>query len=842
MKETANRYTIALLSVVVVLALAAFIAPASAWPGALPLDRTIAGDPGNSSNIMENVTVANGTFTVEWYKDDGSPNGCFDFDVPDKNLNWIGIYHSVWTSNSCISQSFTYNSHSLGTLQFGDSDSSTCDQNDNTRSTGLGTCGVWFDDETANTTKGAANRFRSWGGSSTFHGTAMPMVFNDSSDQGTLHHWFNQGYDDSIGYGSGSGYSHVMNYSICNVTRNLSTDWTLLVAVTCADDGIIKINGNTLTNGFPATTKYYHVAINDIDQSWLNATTNGTNYVELCTNDEYFHPFWVWLVDAKQWTDISVTDIYGTPRPNTNSTVNATITNSGGVDVGHFNVSLYVDNVLNETVNVTAGLSKGASTTVSFTKVNESKGCQSFKVFADSDNVITEPNKLNNNMTKNIQVGYVIVVESDSDFEKLNTSGSSALPSGCFKNESGTYYIQNMTGSYSIENCNGNGITIENTNKKFVIRNCTIKNCTYSGVKFHNLSYGTIDNSTVSNNTEYGIEVGEVPLDDDDPNYVNITCNTINETRTDVLLIVYNATVISNTILNNTEYAIYLYGNDSNITCNMLEGNTGYAIKAYNSSRNNIYCNTFIDNNAGSPGHQAWDNGNSNNWNSTELSKNYIGNRWKDWQNNSGYPCNYTIDGGSNVDKRPRGLYDFLTGAGVDKWAFKWQLTQAQFNSGSPIYPDTEFNATEYAAIKADDGVFACNTTTDDGYYAAHRFNFSINDSCTCTCINESALEMSVINVTWNGIGKHDSATATDGAKLYIYNFTLAAYEQLNSTILSTEVTLTGGVVVTTSSDYVNSGNVTILVNQTSPQTTGLGTDYSHIETDYVKLVVTPDP
>jgi hypothetical protein len=95
-----------------------------------------------------------------------------------------------------------------------------------------------------------------------------------------------------------------------------------------------------------------------------------------------------------------------------------------------------------------------------------------------------------------------------------------------------------------------------------------------------------------------------------------------------------------------------------------------------------------------------------------------------------------------------------------------------------------------------------CDETTTDGYYAAHRFNFSIDET-----------DPEKINVTWIGRGWHDSAA--NGAKLRIWNFTSTAYEQLNSTTSNTEVTLTGGVVVTTPSDYISpSGNVTILVNR----------------------------
>lgn len=168
-------------------------------------------------------------------------------------------------------------------------------------------------------------------------------------------------------------------------------------------------------------------------------------------------------------------------------------------------------------------------------------------------------------------------------------------------------------------------------------------------------------------------------------------------------------------------------------------------------------------------------------------------------------------------------VYDFSTGAGTNKWAYKYQVGS---NSGAGD-PNIEFNSTEYNNIKTDDNVYASNKTSTNSYYAAHRFNFSIAEASPTK-----------INVTWNGIGDHD--TATDGAKLYIYNFTSTAYEQLDSTITGppTEITLTGEKTSSINSYISPSNNVTILVNQTSAQISALAK--SHIKTDYVKLVVAP--
>ena len=367
--------------------------------------------------------------------------------------------------------------------------------------------------------------------------------------------------------------------------------------------------------------------------------------------DAWFHPVMAILVDYTP-PDLIVTGITDPDslRPDTNSTVNATIQNVGSDDITEaFNVSLYIDGDLNDTQSVSS-LGVGDSTTVSFKKVNESYGCHSFRVFVNSDGNATETDYANNNMTKNIQVGYVIDVEKNSDFDDLVTeSENGAFGDGNVSKVGNTYYIQNFTGDYAIENCNGNGITIENTDATFVINNCTIENCTGSGVFLHDLKNGTINGSDILNNTKYGIKVGEVSLGSDDPEFVDITNNTINGSKMDGIdLIGFNCTVKKNTISNSTTFGIFLFANDTDITYNTIRDNGDYGIKAYNSSRNDIDHNKFIDN--GGVTHQAWDNKGTtvNNWDDGSST----GNCWSD---KPAWPLYYTIDGGTNQDNYPSG-------------------------------------------------------------------------------------------------------------------------------------------------------------------------------------------
>ena len=294
---------------------------------------------------------------------------------------------------------------------------------------------------------------------------------------------------------------------------------------------------------------------------------------------------------------------------------------------------------------------------------------------------------------------------------------------------------------------------------------------------------------------------------------------------------------ISGFTITGGKYGIALMGSNCIVNKNTIKDNTGYGVYVLGSN-NYVYDNEFIGNNINNPGHQAWDNS-SNYWNTTT-----IGNYWTDWDDNTPTdPGNYSIDGGTARDYEPRGLFVFSVGAGTDKWAFRWQINQTEFDSGSPVYPGTEFTDAQYANITEDDDVRQEDQTTGNGNYSAHRFNFSINSSLT------SGIDK--INITWNGIGDHD--TSTDGAKLYIFNFSSTTYEQLDSDVTTPasaeDVTLTGGKTNATGNifDYINGNNVTILVNPTSAQTTiqtgppSARTKYSYIKTDYIKLVITPE-
>ena len=247
-----------------------------------------------------------------------------------------------------------------------------------------------------------------------------------------------------------------------------------------------------------------------------------------------------------------------------------------------------------------------------------------------------------------------------------------------------------------------------------------------------------------------------------------------------------------------------------------------------NGTNNEIYI--YVTTNSNSGGLYCIDKDGNEVWHNTSVGNNKyclggaaVSGGWVFYGNDAGY-----LHGLANWTR-----YDFDVGAGTDKWAFKDEVGANPPNTANdPSTPFSSNNPDEYGYIKTDNEVYQTDDSDSNGNYAAHRFNFSIDD-------NEEDF-ITTINVTWNGKGWHDNGSSYNGTYLYIWNGT--GYEELaNNTTTGDEVNLTGQVTSSISNYISSSGNVTILAEQKSAQTTpDRDTFYSHIATDYVKLVVTP--
>ena len=661
-----TRYIIAPIVMIAVLALAAFSTPAMADPC----------KPAVATSGCPGACGTNGTINGTLYVEDAGPTYSNtrtniyrkDFTVPSGNgIKWARVHWHIWGGNPqaegwtnatfCnATQCWNNNQYIPPVDGAGSPNNCDNDETDGFYMGGYGTHWVYWnvtDYASVGANNLTVNNSDWWDGRVMW--MTMVAVLENNTKYIEMNYTINQGFED-LDAGGAADKSTTWFYGPANNSRN-GTLWHHGLA-SHADFDILF--NNHLEHHYPAIGGFMNLEELEINSNNISANDNNMTWDNSDGSDD-FHPVMAIFMDNRVGTDLTVTDIdVGTPRPNNDSTVNATVKNWGKDDAGHFNVSLYIDNVLNGTVNVTAGLAAGASTTVSFTKVNESKGCYDFKVIVDVDGIIDEANEDNNETTVKGQVGYVILVESYHDFDDLVTeSTNNLLGAGNVSHSGDTYYIKNFTGSSAIENCAGDGISIQNlnTSTKFEINNCTIKNCTHSGVYLRNLSNGTVNGSEMQNNSYYGINVyglGDVS----NTKLISITNNTINGSKIDGIdLIGLNCTVKNNNITNSTTYGIYLFGNYTDIMNNNITDNGNYGIKAYNSYNNNIYHNNFYDNNNSDNNeglHQAWDNQNQdvNNWDDGTDGDN-TGNYWDGWDIPD--PLGpYSIDGDAGqVDNRP---------------------------------------------------------------------------------------------------------------------------------------------------------------------------------------------
>ncbi|MBL7118158.1 MAG: DUF3344 domain-containing protein [Candidatus Syntrophoarchaeum sp.] len=469
-----------------------------------------------------------------------------------------------------------------------------------------------------------------------------------------------------------------------------------------------KLNDNDI--GEPDITESHAGGWNEVLLRWNNISTSylnqSSNLLEFYDPAPYYERAFasVLMVAGPTGPDLTVTkediELPAMMRPGKDYMITATIKNEGGEGTGvAFNVSLAVDGTPYAKEEGVGPLAAGESTTVSFT-VNLAKGCHEFKVVADANSDVSESNEYNNEGKKKKQAGNVIVVNSNSDFDNLVSEGFATT-------DGTTYYIEDL----DIENCEGRGIDIQNTNVPFVINNCTVHDCSESGVFFksitngkisdstveknhlkgirlRNCSHVDIDNNLVQENAKYGIDVFPSLMPYPDCEYICITNNTVIGNLYGIDLIGDHCVVRDNVIRNNTAampgsdegHGIYCFGNYSKIYNNTIAYNDNYGIymdydtPSHPCLWNCIFGNTFIDNNVQFSDHiaQCYDSG-DNYWNSTvplgyyndtgSLFDNYMGNYWRDYTQS--YPdaeevdgseiwdTPYDIDGGTNKDYAP---------------------------------------------------------------------------------------------------------------------------------------------------------------------------------------------
>jgi parallel beta-helix repeat protein len=484
-----------------------------------------------------------------------------------------------------------------------------------------------------------------------------------------------------------------------------STGWPHVINATVSP-AYTELNNNNI--GIPDVTEAYASGYNEALLRWNNIPTG---YLTTTNLLEYYDPTPLYerafaevliVQGPSNEPDLTVTDIKfpTVMRPGQSYTIPVTVKNQGDVAAGSFNVSLDIENgvAYSDKENVPS-LGIDASTDVDFTYVMLGSGCYNFSVVADCDSDVDESDENNNVKEECYQVGNVIVVGSNAE-----------LIAEADRVVGGTYYIEDRT----ITNCAGNGITIENTDLPFVIRNCEVYDCgvptccnkpgngmlfknvingkvndsevrtsLLKGIRMEKCSYMVIDNNNVHDNEKYGIDVYMDHMPIIDSHHITITDNYLERNLYGIELFCDECTVRENTVLYSTAFGggeegwgMYISGHDNKIYNNTIAYSDSYGLKVddtwISTGGNCIFGNNIKYNNQlHSHPHQAWDNG-VNFWNSTvELGyyfggigssyafDNYIGNYWDDYTactdgNNDGI-CDgtYSIDGGSMNDYHP---------------------------------------------------------------------------------------------------------------------------------------------------------------------------------------------
>ena len=175
--------------------------------------------------------------------------------------------------------------------------------------------------------------------------------------------------------------------------------------------------------------------------------------------------------------------------------------------------------------------------------------------------------------------------------------------------------------------------------------------------------------------------------------------------------------------------------------------------------------------------------------------------------------------------------YDFTTGAGIDKWAYRYQTDAKPPATNDPdieFATSTKINKDQYVKISTDNRKMQSDSTDTVGHYSAHRFVFDIAQPVD---------DILTIEVQWNGKGANANRTVLQGATLYIWNG--EGYEELASTTSNKRVYLSAELTEGFGS-YIANGYMTVLVEQNSAQTVkGKRSLVSKLSTDYVKVDIT---
>ena len=496
--------------------------------------------------------------------------------------------------------------------------------------------------------------------------------------------------------------------------------------------------------------------------------------------------------------DLTTTDIT-TParlRAEVINPVKATVENIGSVDAGSFDVKLKANDVLVDTATITA-LGAGNNTTVELLWTPDTTGNATLIVTADANDVVTESDETNNSLLEDVTVLLKLTVTANVRIEGKNDTvwtGDVTFSNSTVTTTDGvTHYLNEPTALGALDEANKSG------------------------------GFGY-----VLENTAYGLYVQEI--NGEPPIGWNGWMYRVNYAMPWVGAADYT--------LYGGEKVLWYFGawtapplkiELDKPAVNVSESFIA-TVTAYNDTSAKF---EFVENAAVHADGLTFQTGSDGNATlSIDTAGNYTVYADKDtWAE---YTRSEKVD--LKVTPPTTTTYDFTTGAGIDKWAYRYQ-NNAKPPATNDI-PSIEFiknldrpNKDQYAKISTDNRKMQSDSTDVVGNYAVHRFVFNIT---------QPVEDIVKVEVLWNGKGTHTDRKELAGATLYIWNGTSGAYEELANTTSNKEVYLTGEVTAEIGSYIGAAGNMTILVEQNSAQTVkGKRSLVSKLSTDYAKVDIT---
>ena len=190
--------------------------------------------------------------------------------------------------------------------------------------------------------------------------------------------------------------------------------------------------------------------------------------------------------------------------------------------------------------------------------------------------------------------------------------------------------------------------------------------------------------------------------------------------------------------------------------------------------------------------------------------------------------CVYLRTNGNNTaGDSGQNTYDYAVRVqGTNIFAYDGQNNKLPTNETTP---STVLNSSEYDKIEADDGLFHIFDASANGQYALMRFVIQID---------ENQGDVGRIALTWNGKGINAKSGKTDGATLYIWNYSGSNYEQLQASAdTEAELVLTAAI-SSAAANYIGGAGedtITLLVGSNDRRTAGKANE---LYTDYVKVVI----